>query len=139
MVLSPSAWVTSTRLPPQTSQNTAVTSPSAAATTGSPAAAETSVPLWNSRSPRSGAIRHPKVPPVRTAPGVVGAMRVLTGSSPEYSLGACRPGRTVEAAFRAASPGPVPWRQDPLPAAPSRTGEVERFCRNGAAGGCCRS
>ena len=48
VVFMPLAWETSTRLPPHTSQNTAVTVPSRAATTGVPSGAEMSVPLCSS-------------------------------------------------------------------------------------------
>ena len=84
----PFAWETSTRLPPHTSQKTAVTVPSSAATTGVPSGAEMSVPLWSSYCPVSGAVRHPNSPPFRTVTGWAGAISVLTGSFPSNVAGA---------------------------------------------------
>ena len=122
VVFMPFAWETSTRLPPHTSQNTAVTVPSRAATAGVPSGAEMSVPLWNSRWPVSGAVRQPNSPPLSTTTGCAGAIRVLTGSSPSKVAGARVLGATEEAAPLPV-PGPPTAPDPPAPADPT-LGEV---------------
>ena len=112
VVLMPSACVTSTRLPPHTSQKTAVTVPSRAATTGVPSGTEMSVPLWKSFCLVSGAIRHPKRPPSSTTTGWAGAMMVLTGSSPSKVAGARVLGATGDVS---PAPLPEPLEPEPLP------------------------